>query len=69
MESVEAEVRYHIITSLIKKFKMYDVWFVHFEGSRESLAIGFDEPSWVVGDEIMITVERTKHAKPSKPSE
>ena len=33
-------------------------WFVHFEGSSESINFGPEKPAWQDGDEIEITFER-----------
>lgn len=60
-------VRYIVQTKveLVKVFN--DHWWVHFEGSRESLAFNHkDEPApFTVGDDVQITFQKVEHhAKP-----
>lgn len=60
MESVETKVRtlYVITTSLTKLFEDGNRWFVHLDGSRESLSLGTEKPDLNVGDKIKITLEK-----------
>lgn len=37
-------------------------WFVHFEGSRESIHFGFEKPDIEVGDKFKITFEKVQDA-------
>lgn len=50
--------RYHITTNVLKTFQIKGTWFVHFEGSWESLAVGLEEPDMKAGDSVHITFER-----------
>ncbi len=72
MESVaqplDVRVQYTVLTKVqeIKWLNQPDGWFVHFEGSRESLNFGIERPQWEVGQQIKITFEGLD-AKPSEP--
>lgn len=66
MESVEAEVKKHTIHICyaiyakivsIKWMNNPDGWFVHFEGSRESLNFGIERPLWSEGQVVKITFQ------------
>jgi hypothetical protein len=51
-----------IIYSQIKK--MFELpnngWFIHLEGSRESLFLGAEKPPFEVGDLIKISIEKVE---------
>ena len=68
MESTEATIRINWIvnTTVIDVRMIEDQWFVHFDGSRESMAFGHkSEPKpFEIGDEVEITFRKVKHAKP-----
>lgn len=40
-------------------------WFVHFEGSRESVYLGAEKPHLKVGDRVCIRIERVEDEEPS----
>lgn len=61
MEPAKASIRYSIVAFLTKKFQEGGNWFVHFDGSWESLSVGSEEPPWSVGDRILITFERVRN--------
>jgi hypothetical protein len=42
-------------------------WFAVFEGSWEALGLGSEKPPLDPGDEIIISIQRSKHAK-SQPT-
>lgn len=65
MSGVEAEVRYHINPKVvsIKWQNQPDGWFVHFDGSWESMNFGIEQPPWEVGDVIHITFMKVPNAK------
>ena len=63
MESVEAEIRYVIYTKVNKVFEEKGQWYVHFEGSWESLGFGWTKPPFDAGDRIKITFERMPSEK------
>lgn len=65
MEPVEAAVRYHITTKVLKTFQEKRGWFVHFEGSWESLYLGDQEPDFKQNDVVHITIERIPNAQSS----
>lgn len=74
MEPVEAKVERHrlkINYTLVVKVESIrwhnnpDGYFVHFEGSRESLNFGIEPPQWSEGDDIKITFERIDPCPPS----
>lgn len=69
MEPPQTEIKYIIYSKVLEIKQMVDVWFVHFEGSRESLNLGSEKPAWNVGDTVKITFKRTSHAKPSQSPE
>ncbi len=71
MESTQAEITipighgglikivYVILTKIMKLDFINGLWYVHFDGSRESISLGSDKPpSWKVGDKIKITLEK-----------
>lgn len=58
MESAEAPVKYIIDTTVTKTFRLGDLWYVHFDGSWESLSLGRDEPNMKPGDKVRITIQR-----------
>lgn len=58
MEPTDRKVRYVIETKVMKVFQTGDMWFVHFQGSWESLAIGLEEPDMKAGDLVRITFEK-----------
>ena len=61
MESApEPLTRYSVTTKVRQVYneKATGRWFVHFEGSWESLYFGMEEPAFKVGDDIKITFER-----------
>jgi|KBSMisStaDraftv2_1062788.scaffolds.fasta_scaffold581121_3 hypothetical protein len=35
-------------------------WYVLLRGSYEALHVGYEEPTWKVGEKVKITLERTK---------
>jgi len=53
-------VKYIVVTRVleIKWLNHPDGWYVHFEGSRESLNFGIDRPAWDVGDVIEISFHK-----------
>lgn len=60
-------IRYVINTSVIEVKIVGDHWLIHFDGSRESLALAHkDEPKpFEEGDEVKITFEKVNNAKSS----
>lgn len=45
-----------------------DGWFVHFEGSWESINFGIERPAWSVGDIVKITFEQQEAPCPPSPT-
>jgi hypothetical protein len=70
MESDQAKVRHIINTSVIDVKVIGEHWFVHFDGSRESLAFCHksEDTPFAIGDKIKISFERIADALPSEPS-
>lgn len=72
MECVETEIRevrvqWAIYTKVCDVKEIDGKFFVHFDGSRESLCFG-SEPSFKIGDDVRISFEKVMpYAKPSKP--
>lgn len=66
MESPEAQVRYHVSAKVVNIVwrNQPDGWFVHFDGSRESLNFGIERPPWDIDDVIHITFEKVSNALP-----
>lgn len=54
----QAQIRYNIHTTVTKVFQLGEMWFIHFDGSWESLAVGFEEPDLLAGDKVLITFQR-----------
>jgi len=59
MESKEAPLKINqvVYTKVEEIVERNDQWWVHFEGSRESMCFGATKP-WDQGDEIKITFEK-----------
>jgi hypothetical protein len=62
MESVEGKIKINYVL-YVKVMKVEwrnrpDGWFVHFEGSWESINFGIEHPQFEVGDHIKITFDR-----------
>lgn len=53
----EIKYLYNIFTSVEDIKQIEGHWFVHFEGSRESLNFGTDHPGFAKGDKVKITFE------------
>jgi hypothetical protein len=57
IERKSSAVRAHKEGDEIKVERQDLGWFVLFEGSQESWAVGFDEPTLKVGQRVTVTVE------------
>lgn len=68
MESAQAAltVNWIIPTTVLEVRIINNHWFVHFDGSRESIAFSHkDEPKpFEPGDNVRITFEKVEHALP-----
>lgn len=62
------KVRFIINVPVTKVEKIGDLWYAHFQGSWESLALGTEKP-FEVGDMVKITFEKVENDQPSQPSE
>ena len=62
MESPKESIRFqYTVLTKVLEIKWLDIpkgWFVHFDGSRESINFGSEPPTWTTGDIIKITFER-----------
>ena len=59
MESLKASVRYCVISKVVS-ITWHDNpkgYFVHFDGSRESINFGPEPPEWAEGQKVKITFE------------
>lgn len=59
MESQKTPVTRHVINTTVehtRKQDDFDLWWVQFKGSRESLA--FPDATYSVGDQVKITFEK-----------
>jgi len=59
--ALETIVKYIVVTRVLSIKWLDDHpegWFVHFEGSRESLNFGLERPVWEVGDVIEISFHK-----------
>lgn len=54
----QSRVRYIIYTKIKAIFKEPLGWFIHLEGSWESICLGMEEPDFIPGDPVKITLER-----------
>ena len=61
MEPAGTKIRYVIYTTVRKVDKVPIGYFVHFDGSHESIYLG-DEATLVVGDKVKITFEKVDNA-------
>ncbi len=65
IESAEAPVtRYTIYTYVEETFVQDGLHYAHFQGSRESIALGTEPLSLAAGDRVKITFEKVTDAKP-----
>lgn len=70
LEPHQIEVTRYVIPTKVDKLVQDPNlgWWVHFQGSWESLFLGADKPDMNIGDEVIITIQRrTKDAKTIKP--
>lgn len=73
MEPLEATVIFTTIVNIEERFRTEYVsgygsatvfnqvslgWFILYEGSWEAIHVGYDKPSWKVGDKVKITMEK-----------
>jgi hypothetical protein len=65
MEPVEATINivYVVYTKVNEVKEINDLFYVHFEGSRESIA--FPVPAFSKGDEVKITFAKVSKCQPS----
>jgi hypothetical protein len=63
MEPADAKVRYVVLAKVKSMFLMDGSWFVHFDGSHESICLGRERPNFNPGNIVKITFERTTNAK------
>lgn len=66
MEPVKTKINYVIYTTVLSVAKFDIGWFVLFNGSRERLFFGTEEPSFNKGDKVKITFERIDDAQDVK---
>ena len=59
VETVKIRTTYVIFTKVSNMYEYAETgWFVHFEGSRESIFLGKEKPDLEEGDLIRIGIER-----------
>lgn len=63
-ESVKEPVRinYIVLTEVVKVEALHGRWYIHFDGSRESIAFGYaiDPAPFATGDQVKITFEKVQ---------
>ena len=68
MEPPQTQVTVFVIYVRVDHVELHpDGWYVHFDGSWESINLGPDKP-FDEGDRVKITFEKVTHAKPQPAS-